>query len=80
MAEQDEIVPVAKRRRSYRVCEHCGKEVNIKIYREHKRLYFDATTNTWAKDHDDVTESSSELSSFDDFDLDEGVNSLLTPC
>lgn len=47
----------------YRICEHCNKEVNIKVYKEHKRLYFNITTNSWTKEHQDI--SSLELSAFD---------------
>lgn len=35
-----EKYPAAKNRKlSYKVCLHCNKELNIKIYKEHKRLY-----------------------------------------
>ncbi len=27
----------------YKVCPHCDKELNLKIFREHKRLYYDSS-------------------------------------
>lgn len=56
--------PSAKRRR---VCEHCSKEVNIKIYKEHKRLYYDARSRSWVKEEQDA--SSSEITSIDECDV-----------
>ena len=58
-------LPVAKRRCMYRVCEHCGKEVSIRVYKEHKRLYYSTTTNSWTRVNCDIPVSSSELSEVD---------------
>ena len=65
MAEKDVFSPFVKHKCSYRVCEHCSRELSVKIYREHKRLYYNPTTNTWAKDHEELSQCSSELSSED---------------
>ena len=49
----------------YRVCEHCGKEVSIRVCKEHKRLYYSTTTNSWTRVHCDIPVSSSMLSEVD---------------
>ena len=58
-------LPVAKRKCMYRVWEHCGKEVSIRVYKEHKRLYYSTTTNSWTRVHCDIPVSSSMLSEVD---------------
>lgn len=43
--------PVIKNRKlSYKLCLHCNKELNIKIYKEHKRLYYDSSKGIWSQD------------------------------
>lgn len=63
--------PSAKRSKpDYKICGQCHKELNLKIYKEHKRLYYDAVNKSWVEDDaqgDD--QSSSDLSSIDDIDL-----------
>lgn len=66
--------PSAKKSKpNYKLCSHCHKELNLKIYKEHKRLYYDPVKKSWVKDDkcdaqgDD--QSSSDLSSIDDIDL-----------
>lgn len=64
--------PSAKRSKpSYKVCGHCHKELSEKIYKDHKRLYYDAVKKTWAEDNPegDGSDSSSEFSSLDEFDI-----------
>ena len=67
MDEDEEVLLPVKQRKCilYRVCEHCDKEVSIKVYKEHKRLYFSTSTNSWTKEYDDQHLSSSELSGLD---------------
>lgn len=31
----------------YRVCPHCSKTVSTKVYKDHKRLYYSKSDNTW---------------------------------
>ena len=31
----------------YKVCPHCDKNLNMKTYKEHKRLYFDDQLKVW---------------------------------
>jgi len=38
-----------KTRLSHRVCPHCDRELNIRTYKEHKRLYFREYSNSWYK-------------------------------
>ena len=32
---------------THRICPHCDKELNIKTYRAHRRLYFDSQSKSW---------------------------------
>ena len=59
-----------KRRKcsNYNLCGHCNKEVNTKIYKEHKMLYYDAATKAWTKD-DAEDDLSSDLTSLDEFEV-----------
>lgn len=71
----DASPPVRKRKCTlYRVCEHCDKEVSMRVYKEHKRLYFSTSTNTWTKENK-AANSSSELSGLD-LDLDESAENV----
>ena len=55
----------------YRVCPHCGKELNLKKFREHKRLYYESGTKQWCKqDRMDCSTDESELSGFEFEDID----------
>lgn len=55
-------------KQSYVVCNHCNKELRLKKYKEHRRLYFDDETQSWAKDSDQDSVSS-EFSSLDEFEV-----------
>lgn len=76
-----EKYPAAKNRKlSYKVCLHCNKELNIKIYKEHKRLYYDASKGVWSQESllldSDKEECSSEFSSIDEMNYNtDGMNS-----
>lgn len=52
-------------------CAHCHRKVNIKIYKAHKRLYYDDTTDDWQTEQDekDTPDTSSDESdaSLEDF-------------
>ena len=37
--------------RSYH-CEHCGEEVSKTVYYQHKKSYYDKTTETWMREED----------------------------
>ena len=56
------LTPLAKRRR---ICEHCNRELSIKLYKEHKRLYYDVSSMSWAKEKT----ASSDITSLDECEL-----------
>lgn len=62
--------PSAKRSKpDYKICGHWIEFEDI--YKEHKRLYYNAVNKSWVEDTSDVQgddQSSSELSSIDDLD------------
>jgi hypothetical protein len=31
------------------LCEHCGEKVSKTVYYQHKKLYYDKTTETWMR-------------------------------
>lgn len=76
----DRDCPAPKSKKlAYKLCGHCNREVNEKIFKEHRRLYYDPTTKIWTResevtqdDHDDAS-LSSELESLDDLDLEDTV-------
>ena len=45
-----------QRKLIYKICPHCNKELNIKIYKEHERLYYNATKGIWSQDADSDNE------------------------
>ena len=61
------------KRANYKLCHHCNKELNIKRFKEHERLFFNKDANEWMKDTDiDAAEdgaapdsNESDFSSFD---------------
>ena len=74
MAEEffeGDYLPAKRNKPNYKVCEHCSKELSAKIYKEHKRLYYDPVNKSWAEDLIDGDDlSSSEFSSLDEFEFD----------
>ena len=67
----DEWLATKSRKLAYKLCLHCNKELNIKIYNEHKRLYYDASKRSWNQDVvmiSDNEEASSEFSSLSEAD------------
>lgn len=32
---------------THKICPHCSKELNLKTYRDHKRLFFNESSNIW---------------------------------
>ena len=32
---------------TYRICPHCDKQLNLKSYKAHRRLYFDSQSKSW---------------------------------
>ena len=66
--------PSTKRSKpNYKVCGHCHKELSLKIYKEHKRLYYKAVKKSWVEDNNNDEEgsdqSSSGFSSLDEFNV-----------
>ena len=39
----------ARSRLTHKRCPHCGKNVNLKTFKEHRRLYYDSDKRTWTK-------------------------------
>ena len=50
----------------YKVCLHCNKDLNIRTYKDHKRLYYNEESNCWYHTtdalRDECDESSSDIS------------------
>ena len=68
--EQEDIIelPFTKKiKPNYKLCGHCDKELSEKIFKEHKRLYYDLASKSWTRDESDECNSSSEFSSLDEF-------------
>lgn len=57
----------------YKFCPHCCKEVSKKIYKEHRRLFYDNSEKIWTKEkamcHNDDESCTSDFSSLDEFDM-----------
>ena len=51
----------------------------MKTYREHQRLYYDASANSWTKESDCLSHSSSELSSLCAFGSEEERTESVDP-
>ena len=65
-----ESVGVSTKRPRRRFCEHCNKELSIKIFREHKRLYYNSSSHTWVRERCEERESSSsEITSVEEYDF-----------
>lgn len=65
---------MSNRKRDYKYCQHCEKELNVKRFKEHQRLYYDKNTNKWIKEgvtgaaegcDADVSDPESDFSYFD---------------
>ena len=77
--------PSSKRSKvEYKICGHCWKELNMKIYKDHKKLYYDAIDKSWVQDGASDTQagdlSSSDFSSIDDIDLLTSENDNIAMC
>lgn len=65
--------PANRSKSNYKVCGHCYKELNVKIYKDHKSLYYVPVNKSWVQDvncdaqHSD--QSRGDFSSIDDIDL-----------
>ena len=74
-----ESAPSSKRKKfHYKWCPHCSKQLNIKKYKEHERLFYDQERKVWVKEGttSDEESISSELS---DLDVMLPVNQDATP-
>ena len=72
MAESDGTgeSPCAKRRKAnYKLCGHCDKELSMKIFKEHRRLYYDSANKSWIRDGNDDDISSSHFSSLEEYEF-----------
>lgn len=70
---------MSARKRDYKYCQHCKKELNTKRFKEHQRLYFNRSTNEWIKEHIDTCEASTvsdQESDFSYFDGNEALEAL----
>ena len=54
-----------KRRYKYKSCPHCSKELNLKKFKEHERLFFNADDKEWCREFGSDDESS-VMSSIED--------------
>ena len=65
----------------YRLCGHCDRELSVKFYKEHRRLYYDSERDTWIKDiKEDSDCSSTEFSSVDDVGATSHTESIDSDC
>ena len=67
----DDWLTMKSRKVAYKLCFYGNKELNIKIYNEHKRLYYDTFKRSWNQDvvmDNDNKEASSEFSSLSEAD------------
>lgn len=47
----------------YKVCPHCSRSLNIKTFKEHKRLFYSEQSSTWTiSNYDDSDGDSSDIS------------------
>ena len=46
----------------YKVCPHCSRSLNIKTFKEHKRLFYSEQSSTWIISNDDSDGDSSDIS------------------
>lgn len=56
---------MSSRKRDYKYCQHCEKELNVKRFKEHERLYYNKDTNEWLKEIVEASDQESEFSCFD---------------
>ena len=61
MAEKA-MISSKKPKLTHKLCPHCNKQLNLKSYKEHKRLHFDESSKLWHKEELDVSDSSSIVS------------------
>lgn len=54
------------KKKVYRVCPHCDSEVSTKIFKQHRRLYYDYSTKSWTKENEEDV-SSSDISSVEEY-------------
>jgi len=59
-----EHLATKSRKVEYELCSHCNKEISNKVYKEHRRLYFDLSLREWNQEVlSDNDDTSSEFSS-----------------
>ena len=46
----------------YKVCPHCSRSLNVKTFKEHKRLFFSEESSTWIVETHDTDTDSSDIS------------------
>lgn len=59
----------------YKLCPHCSKEMSIKKFKEHERLFYDSCSRKWCVEEKDKSDSdeSSVFSSIEDLTTHEQV-------
>lgn len=63
---------------THKLCPHCNKQLNIKTYKEHKRLHFHESSRSWYKSTPTLEcdgSDSSEISSPDSPEMDSSSES-----
>lgn len=53
------VLPPSKKARHV-MCEHCNALLNLKTYKKHRRLFFNATSGQWIIDNVSQTSSTAE--------------------
>ena len=61
----------------YKVCPHCNRCLNVKTFKEHKRLFFSEESSTWiveTRDHSDTDSSDISIEPGADSEMEEGLH------
>ena len=59
----------ARSRLTHKKCPHCGKNVNLKTFKEHRRLYYDSGKRTWTKNESTRAGPSASASLLEELEL-----------
>ena len=47
-------------------CDHCGEKVSKTVYYQHKKLYYDKTSETWMQ-QEDTSSATTDVNTMNDF-------------
>lgn len=54
---------------THKRCPHCGKNLNLKTFKEHRRLYYDSNRKSWNKCEGTDSQSASSTSLLEELEL-----------